>query len=100
MRGLGRYFPATFVLLLFCTGFSDTLLSKDFTYARATVITEKGVTIPVEVSDSPSKRFLGLGNRDSLRAGWGMLFVFTQAVTDLARMPEGRAIDFARAHVE
>ena len=76
MRGLGRFFPATFVLLLFCTDFSDILLSKDFTYAKATVITVKGVTIPVEVSDSPAKRFLGLGNRDSLRAGWGMLFVF------------------------
>ncbi len=76
MRGLGRYFPATFVLLLFCNSFSGTLLSKDFTYSRATVITEKGVMIPVEVSDSPAKRFLGLGNRDSLRAGWGMLFVF------------------------
>ena len=76
MRGLGRYFPATFVLLLFCNGFTGTLLSEDFTYARATVITGKGVTIPVEVSDSPAKRFLGLGNRDSLQTGWGMLFIF------------------------
>jgi len=76
VRGLGRYFPATFVFLLFCTGFSNTLLPKDLTYAKATVITGKGVTIPVEISDSPAKRFLGLGNRDSLRVGWGMLFVF------------------------
>ena len=34
----------------------------------------------MEVSDTPAKRGLGLGNRDALRKGWGMLFVFERRI--------------------
>ena len=55
-------------------------LAQEFSYAHATVITPKGVSIPVEVSDTPEKRSLGLGKRDKLKKGWGMLFVFEKRI--------------------
>ena len=54
--------------------------AQKFSYAHATVITPKGVSIPVEVSDTPEKRSLGLGKRDKLEKGWGMLFVFEKRI--------------------
>ena len=52
-----------FLLFSFIT---EEALAQEFRYAHATVITPKGVSIPVEVSDTPEKRSLGLGKRDKL----------------------------------
>ena len=54
--------------------------SREFEYAHAKVITESGISINVEVSDTPEKRSLGLGKRDKLLKGWGMLFVFQERI--------------------
>ena len=66
-----------FLLFSFIT---EGALAQGFSYAHATVITPKGVSIPVEVSDTPEKRSLGLGKRDKLEKGWGMLFVFEKRI--------------------
>ena len=66
-------------LLLFCFK-SKTAQAREFEYAHATVITESGISIPVEVSDTPEKRSLGLGKRDMLQKNWGMLFVFQKRI--------------------
>lgn len=39
-------------------------------------VTLGGATYSVEIADTPQKQELGLGQRDSLAAGHGMLFVF------------------------
>ena len=66
-------------LLLLCFK-SETAQAREFEYAHATVITESGISIPVEVSDTPEKRSLGLGKRDMLQKDWGMLFVFQKRI--------------------
>ena len=66
-------------LLLFCFK-SKTAQAREFEYAHATVITESGIYIPVEVSDTPEKRSLGLVIRDMLQKDWGMLFVFQKRI--------------------
>jgi len=53
-----------------------TTIQAEPTYQHGTVTLPSGTTIPVEISDTPAKRTLGLGKRGGLRAGWGMLFVF------------------------
>ena len=50
------------VLFLLFSFIKEGALAQEFSYAHATVITPKGVSIPVEVSDTPEKRSLGLGN--------------------------------------
>ena len=76
MIGSRRFFPLLAFSVLLSISYSNLLISRDFIYATARVITQEGVSIPVEVSDTPAKRALGLGSRDSLRKGWGMLFIF------------------------
>ena len=68
------------VLFLLFSFITEGALAQEFSYAHATVITPKGVSIPVEVSDTPEKRSLGLGKRDKLKKGWGMLFVFEKRI--------------------
>ena len=68
------------VLFLLFSFITEGALAQEFSYAHATVITPKGVSIPVEVSDTPEKRSLGLGKRDKLENGWGMLFVFEKRI--------------------
>ena len=68
------------VLFLLFSFTIEGALAQEFSYAHATVITPKGVSIPVEVSDTPEKRSLGLGKRDKLKKGWGMLFVFEKRI--------------------
>ena len=68
------------VLFLLFSFITEATLAQEFSYAHATVITPKGVSIPVEVSDTPEKRSLGLGKRDKLENGWGMLFVFEKRI--------------------
>ena len=68
------------VLFLLFSFITEGGLAQEFIYAHATVITPKGVSIPVEVSDTPEKRSLGLGKRDKLEKGWGMLFVFERRI--------------------
>tara|TARA_B100000029_G_C16917132_1_gene719952 strand:+ start:95 stop:562 length:468 start_codon:yes stop_codon:yes gene_type:complete len=50
--------------------------AEKIVYSQAIVTTSKGEEIPVEVADTHKKRSLGLGKRNSLKKGWGMLFVF------------------------
>ena len=68
------------VFFLLCSFITEGALAQEFRYAHATVTTPKGVSIPVEVSDTPEKRSLGLGKRDKLENGWGMLFVFEKRI--------------------
>ena len=68
------------VLFLLFSFITEGALAQEFSYAHATVITPKGVSIPVEVSDTLEKRSLGLGKRDKLEKGWGMLFVFEKRI--------------------
>ena len=68
------------VVFLHFSFITEGALAQEFSYAHATVITPKGVSIPVEVSDTPEKRSLGLGKRDKLEKGWGMLFVFEKRI--------------------
>lgn len=68
------------VVFLLFSFITEGALAQEFKYAHATVITPKGVSIPVEVSDTPEKRSLGLGKRDKLVNGWGMLFVFEKRI--------------------
>ena len=68
------------VVFLHFSFITEGALAQEFSYAHATVITPKGVSIPVEVSDTPEKRSLGLGKRDKLKKGWGMLFVFEKRI--------------------
>lgn len=63
-------------LLCVCLLWSLSLQAKTFHYQHATVVTEQGREIPVEIADTPAKRQQGLSDRDGLRSGWGMLFVF------------------------
>ena len=51
-------------------------LAEEIVYSHAIVKTSTGEKIPVEVADTLKKRSLGLGQRTSLKKGWGMLFVF------------------------
>ena len=50
--------------------------AEEIVYSHAIVTTSTGEGIPVEVADTFKKRSLGLGKRNSLKKGWGMLFVF------------------------
>ena len=50
--------------------------AEEIVYSHATITTSKGEEILVEIADTLKKRSLGLGNRDYLKSGWGMLFVF------------------------
>ena len=50
--------------------------AEEIVYSHAIVKTSTGEEIPVEVADTLKKRSLGLGERTSLKKGWGMLFVF------------------------
>ena len=52
--------------------------AEEIVYSHAIVTTSTGEKIPVEVADTLKKRSLGLGNRPSLKKGWGMLFVFEE----------------------
>ena len=52
--------------------------AEKIAYYHAIVTTSTGEKIPVEVADTLKKRSLGLGNRPSLKKGWGMLFVFEE----------------------
>ena len=56
-----------------------SLQARTLSYQQATVITQKGVKIPVEVSDTSAKRQQGLSDRPRLKSGWGMLFVFERS---------------------
>ena len=58
-------------LFTFNQSFADEIV-----YSHAIVTTSTGEEIPVEVADTLKKRSLGLGKRNSLKKGWGMLFVF------------------------
>ena len=51
-------------------------VAEEIVYSHAIVTTSTGEEIPVEVADTLKKRSLGLGERTSLKKGWGMLFVF------------------------
>lgn len=42
------------------------------------ILTINNHKITIEIADTPAKRELGLGGRDSLEANHGMLFVFNQ----------------------
>ena len=68
------------VLFLLFSFITEGALAQELSYAHATVITPKVVSILVEVSDTPEKRSLGLGKRDKLKKGWGMLFVFEKRI--------------------
>ena len=46
-----------------------SLQARTLSYQQATVITQKGVEIPVEVSDTPAKRQQGLSDRLWLKPG-------------------------------
>ena len=70
MSGKSYIILASVLFLLF-SFITEGALAQEFSYAHATVITPKGVSIPVEVSDTPEKRSLGLGKRDKLEKGWG-----------------------------
>ena len=50
--------------------------AEEIVYSHAIVTTSTGDEIPVEVADTLKKRSLGLGQRTTLKKGWGMLFVF------------------------
>ena len=50
--------------------------AEEIVYSHAILTTSKGEVIPVEVAATLKKRSLGLGKRNSLKKGWGMLFVF------------------------
>ena len=50
--------------------------AEEIVYSHAIVTTSTGEEIPVEVADTLKKRSLGLGQRTTLKKGWGMLFVF------------------------
>jgi len=51
-------------------------LGPDGTPIRVERITVGGIPISVEIADTPGLRELGLMNRDSLPADYGMLFVY------------------------
>ena len=76
----GKSYSILASVLLLSSFITEGALAQEFSYAHATVITPKGVSIPVEVSDTPEKRSLGLGKRDKLEKGWGMLFVFEKRI--------------------
>ena len=61
------------IILLFIFNQS---FAEEIVYSHAIVTTSTGEEIPVEVADTLKKRSLGLGERTSLKKGWGMLFVF------------------------
>ncbi len=60
-------------LFIYSQSFAEKIV-----YYHAVVTTSTGEKIPVEVADTLKKRSLGLGNRPSLKKGWGMLFVFEE----------------------
>ena len=54
--------------------------AEEIVYSHAIITTSTGEGIPVEVADTFKKRSLGLGKRNSLKKGWGMLFVFEKRI--------------------
>lgn len=62
------------VLVVLLSGVFAFAMQK--THERTLSINNHQVVI--EIADTPAKRQLGLGNRDSLEANHGMLFVFDQ----------------------
>ena len=67
MSVLSRFYLGNVFLLLGLGLKLAPLYAEEFRYARAVVVTKGGISIPVEVSDTPAKRGLGLGNRDAHR---------------------------------
>ena len=65
------------LLLLLLLPFSQL---EAFEYAQGRVRTPSGDTLRVQIADTPQKRALGLGQRDQLAEGTGMLFVINQNV--------------------
>ncbi|HVM73583.1 MAG TPA: DUF192 domain-containing protein [Candidatus Paceibacterota bacterium] len=55
---------------------ASTSLPSDFPGYRSSTIQIDGQSIHVALADTPALQELGLGNRDSLPGGEGMLFVF------------------------
>ena len=76
-------FPNTRLILL-GTIFSLLFLytqafgSSKFVYDHAQVLYPQGESTRVEISDTPEKRQLGLGQREHLSKNQGMLFIFEQ----------------------
>jgi len=68
--------PRLLLLLLWGLLSTGSLFARDFQYAQGEVVTPSGARIQVQVADTPEKRSLGLGERDQLSPGTGMLFVF------------------------
>ena len=65
-------------LCIIQTFFYSQSFAEKISYYHAIVTTSTGEEIPVEVADTLKKRSLGLGQRTSLKKGWGMLFVFEE----------------------
>ena len=67
-------------LLLVFIFYTTTLFAGEqhFQYAHALVTAPNGELIQVEVADTDAKRTQGLGFRNHLPVGKGMLFVFTK----------------------
>ena len=67
----------TFFLML-SSSFPLTGLASENGYAQGTVITPNSTRISIQIADTDEKRALGLGQRDFLKPGWGMLFIFNK----------------------
>jgi len=68
--------PVTIFLLVLLFVVPHAVFAEGFRYETAVVVTSQGDRIRVDLADTPAKRQLGLGQRDSLAQGEGMLFVF------------------------
>ena len=70
------FFSINFSLCIIQLCTFNRSFAEEIVYSHAIVTTSSGKEIPVEVADTLKKRSLGLGKRNSLKKGWGMLFVF------------------------
>jgi uncharacterized membrane protein (UPF0127 family) len=73
-----KYWLLIFIVIV-AAALAYALLSKEAHTTPMQTVTIGNATFKVEVVDTESLRELGLGNRTSLPAGQGMLFVFQQA---------------------
>ena len=83
-RGLARSLVAMFVAVspLLASAAPATppwRMSPPFSTETAKLILGERVTVNAEIADTNALRTRGLGDRDGLRDGWGMLFVDTAA---------------------
>lgn len=54
-------------------------MEPPFTTENAVLLLDGRVTIQAEIADTPETRARGLGDRDGLKPGWGMLFISSRA---------------------